>query len=567
MNNLDPSIVEFVRQLAGSDRYATYLRGTLLELCAINTAPEADLAATAARERTFFDWLQREIGELLGQEATMERVPIAPAVATDPAYTPPRYAVDGQGSALPAERVYADRGNLVAVIRGAEGDGRRPVILHAHVDVVPPWIPPQSAGDRVIGRGACDNKAQIAVLLAQMKLLKEIEEKAGRRPGRGRVYQFAIDEEIGGNGSLSLVSDSRFAGCPVLMHETTDLIPYCAHRGAVWYRCRLSTAGIPGRGAVELFPHVVMALEAEGQQLREETKHPLFGPEHVQTNHGILGPYGGSPGAVCDHVAVEVVALTKADPQRVVMKMTEFLDEALSGYVRLYGDKARELDPTTGRPKVEKHFAVQYVPAPDRQIFRVDVWGRSGHMGALSECDNAITKAAFLLRVLVKAAANFPNVQATARLADGPADQPEVTLEGGQGFSPCHPMADVQARMVAAARRGAEKYCKIRGCPFDERMVEMTFDRLHNDAYAADPGIEPMQALLAASAAVGEPKVKPIGWKTSCDARLYHARGCPVAIFGAGKLEAAHSDHEYVDVPDMQKALAISTLATWALIQ
>ena len=75
-----------------------------------------------------------------------------------------------------------------------------------------------------------------------------------------------------------------------------------------------------------------------------------------------------------------------------------------------------------------------------------------------------------------------------------------------------------------------------------------------------------MQALRRAFAATGEPWPEPVAWQTSCDARLYHAKGHPVAIFGAGKLELAHSRGEYIDVPDVQKALAISTLATWALI-
>jgi len=123
----------------------------------------------------------------------------------------------------------------------------------------------------------------------------------------------------------------------------------------------------------------------------------------------------------------------------------------------------------------------------------------------------------------------------------------------------------VQARLARAARRGAINYCRVRQVPFEESMIRMTFDRLHNDAYADSPDSAPMQALRAAFEALGQPWPAPVAWQTSCDARIYHQRGHPVAIFGAGKLETAHSDSEYVDIPDVQKALAVVTLATWVL--
>jgi acetylornithine deacetylase/succinyl-diaminopimelate desuccinylase-like protein len=128
-------------------------------------------------------------------------------------------------------------------------------------------------------------------------------------------------------------------------------------------------------------------------------------------------------------------------------------------------------------------------------------------------------------------------------------------------------MEDIKSRLAAAARRGVELYCRMRRIPFDETMVQMSFDLLHNDAYADSPDSEPMQALQTAFIAVGEPWPEPVAWETSCDARLYHHRGSPAAIFGAGPLEAAHGPDEYVDIPEMQRALAISTLATWAMIQ
>jgi len=80
MRKLDPAAVEFVNRLAGSDRYATYLRDTLVSLCAVNTAPDSDLAATAAREQQLFDLIQREVEGLGDGRGVVERPPIDPAI-------------------------------------------------------------------------------------------------------------------------------------------------------------------------------------------------------------------------------------------------------------------------------------------------------------------------------------------------------------------------------------------------------------------------------------------------------------------------------------------------------
>lgn len=563
MRKPDPAAVSFVNRLAGSDGYARYLRDTLVSLCAVNTAPDADLAATAAREQELFDLIQREVEGLHGGKGLVERPPIDPAIGTDPAYTPPGYAADRAGRVPPAEQVYAGRTNLLVMVGGSAGDSRRPVIQHAHVDVVPLWTPPRVEGNRIIGRGACDNKAQVAVLLAQMRLLDELQRHLGRQAQLGRVYQFAIDEEIGGNGSLSLAMDPRFAGSPMIVHECTELVPYCAHRGCVYYRCRLSARG---GAAFGMFPHVVTAMDEEGRRFKEETRHLLFGVEHVQANPGMLGGYGTTPGSVCDHVAVLLTLGLPSSPQEAATKVERCLAESIRGYCSLHGDKTGDRDAATGRPRLERHFSVECVSRSGPPELRVDVFGIGGHMGALSECDNAITKAAYMLRGLHDSPDDLLRT-VTIRPAD--ADGGAVAglvIEGGQGFTPCHRMEDVKARLLAAARRGAQEYCNARGLRSDEGMIEMSFDRLHNDAYAADPSTEPMQVLLAAREAVGLPPIEVTGWRTSCDARLYHARGYPVAIFGAGRLDVAHSDHEYVDIADMQQALAISTLAVWQMI-
>jgi len=575
---IDAAAAEFVRHAAESEQYARYLADLLVELIDVNTAGEGTIADIAARESRLFDIIERELSAG-DADLRIERIPLDPAIAADPHYTVPLYALGPNGTPLPIERIYANRCNLVATADGgnmAGASGQPPVVLNAHVDVVPPWYASRREGDRIFGRGACDNKAQVAILLAQVRLLRELQAKLGRTARRPRVYQFVIDEETGGNGSLALASDPRWAGASVLVHEVTGLRPYCAHRGCVYYRCRLSTAGTPNLSAIEMFPLAVIAMENEGRRIREESNLPLFLPTHVQTNHGTLGGFGRACGAVCDHVAFEIAVQARANAERITMNLVQFLEDGVAEYVKLYGDKTRERDPATGKPKVARHFDVRVTPGPRFHLIRLDFYGKGGHMGALFECDNAITKAAYLLGFLLQIARKLPPVRIFPRLLDKPQDAPpadpreavptELWLQGGQGFTPAHRMEDVKTRLAAAARRGVERFCQMRRIPFDESMVQMSFDLLHNDAYADSPDSEPMQALKSAFAAVGQPWPEPVAWETSCDARLYHHRGCPVAIFGAGPLEAAHGSNEYVDIPEVQRALAISTLATWAMV-
>jgi acetylornithine deacetylase/succinyl-diaminopimelate desuccinylase-like protein len=566
METLDSSIIDFVRETAGSAALRDYLRGTLIELVRLNTAAESDLSATAQRERKFFDRLERMIQEAGGEQTRIERQAIPPAIARDPDYSIPGYALRSANPAPAAQEIYANRGNLLAWAGDRAADDNPGVILHAHVDVVPPWFDASQQGDRIYGRGACDNKAQVAILLAQMRLLRELHGKFPAARLQSRLYQFVIDEEIGGNGSVAAASDPRLAGAPVLMHESTNLVPYCAHRGCVYYRCELSIGDNENMTAVELYPFVVLALESEGRRIQRETDHPGFTADHVQTNHGILGPYGHHAGNVCDHVAVDVSTFTNAHPDRLAMKLTQYFDEALLEYFKRYGDKSREQD-ASGRPKLSRHFDVKVLPGEEGQHARVDIYGRSGHMAAIRDCDNAITKAALLFGALLKNASRFENLRAYGRLSDMPESDTgrSIVLEGGQGFTPAHTMEQIQSRMTEAATDAVRQYCRLRRRRFDESMVKMSFDRLHSDAYADSPESPPMQALLAACAAVSHPVPPITAWQTSCDARIYHHKGHPVAIFGAGKLDLAHSAHEHVDLDDLQKALAISTLATLSL--
>ena len=110
------------------------------------------------------------------------------------------------------------RANVVA--RWGGGDGRPPLLLHGHLDVVPAnaedWSVPPFAGEVVDGcvwgRGAVDMKDFDAMLLSVVRA----RAAAGAAPDREVVVCFTADEEAGGHH-----------GAEILINEHADLLADC----------------------------------------------------------------------------------------------------------------------------------------------------------------------------------------------------------------------------------------------------------------------------------------------------------------------------------------------------
>jgi len=561
---LDRQMADLIRLRAASDEYAAYCRNLLAELLEIDTAMTADLPCLAANESRVFDLLTSEIETLLGPAGRIERCPIDPAIAEHPLYSQPYYAAQESGHLPPVQDVYRNRCNLVVTV-DAHAPGT-PCIYNAHIDTVAPHFDPSVDGQLVTGRGTCDAKGQVVLLLAQIKLLRELQDRFGASSTAPRIYHFVIDEESGGNGTLSLARQPQWSGCEVVVHEPTANIPHPANRGALWYRCALSSAARSERAKpIEMMPFVVTAIEETGRQLRDQSQHPLFAPQHVQTNHGILGCYGSHPSAVNDHVALTITIKATANPERIQMRLVEMIEAVLADYCRAYGDKTRQIDPTTGQPLLRRHYELRFEPVRDALRYRLDFFGKAGHMAAVRECDGAITKAAYVLRALLKVAQNYPMVEATGQLADQSTDADPLILEGGQGFVPTHSLQEVARHLTDAVHAGVRQYCRFKQIPFAEEMVEVSFAKLRNDAYASPLDCPAFQAFAAAHQALGLRWPAPTGWGVSCDARIYAHHGHNVVTFGPGSLDRAHSPNESIDIRQIQSALAISASAATAL--
>ena len=76
-----------IEKMAGTDEFSRHLRDVLVEMCAVDTSPRADVAAAGRAESQVFDILEREIKSFDLPAASLERKPINPAIADHPFFS------------------------------------------------------------------------------------------------------------------------------------------------------------------------------------------------------------------------------------------------------------------------------------------------------------------------------------------------------------------------------------------------------------------------------------------------------------------------------------------------
>ena len=121
-------------------------------------------------------------------------------------------------------------------------DVRGGILLSGHTDVVPvdgqDWhtnpFQAEVIGDKLFGRGACDMKGFLAVVLSSVEVL-------GRMTLTQPIHlAFTYDEEVGCKGVRTLLADLEAAGTlpsACIVGEPTDMQIVRAHKGSRNYRC------------------------------------------------------------------------------------------------------------------------------------------------------------------------------------------------------------------------------------------------------------------------------------------------------------------------------------------
>ncbi len=155
----------------------------------------------------------------------------------------------------------------------------RSLIINAHSDVVPPsknqmdaFIPKIENG-KIFGRGACDDKGQIAVIYLVLRCLNELKLK----PSSEISIDIVIEEENGGNGTLFAIQDQINADAAIVL-EPSEFKILSSVRGAVWFELKCigrpahSGSQEPGISAIKLATQAMNILEDYHNELLKKSR-------------------------------------------------------------------------------------------------------------------------------------------------------------------------------------------------------------------------------------------------------------------------------------------------------
>lgn len=187
------------------------------------------------------------------------------------------------------------------------------VLFNCHIDVVPTTddfpnaFTPKVIDGRFYGRGACDTKNNLVMLVEALRYLEE-----NKKPlTRDVSLDMPSEEEIGGNGTLSTILYGTNAN-EVVVLEPTNLSVYRGHRGCLTFSVSIGGHAVhmgsdaTGISAIKAAYNVMNGLEKlEADMLAEAKKDEAFNvwARPLQLNVGLI--QGGEwPGSVPEHCEI-----------------------------------------------------------------------------------------------------------------------------------------------------------------------------------------------------------------------------------------------------------------------
>ena len=233
------------------------------------------------------------------------------------------------------------RVNLFATLKAKKPNGKMPIILSGHTDVVPVskgWSSdPFKAtikGDKLYGRGSCDMKGFIACTLAYAPIF------AKSNLDRDINFSFTFDEETACIGAPLLIKELKNRGFNkgiCIVGEPTNMKIIDAHKGAYEYTTYFeglaghSSQPHKGVSAVEYATRYVQKLIELREKLRERVpKGSIFDPPHSTLSIG--GIFGGiAHNVIADkcHVNWETRPVVKEDGVFLNQEIDNYANEVL----------------------------------------------------------------------------------------------------------------------------------------------------------------------------------------------------------------------------------------------
>ncbi|MFL9868976.1 acetylornithine deacetylase [Paraburkholderia fungorum] len=219
------------------------------------------------------------------------------------------------------------------------GNGPGGVVLSGHTDVVPvdgqAWTSDPFAAQirdgRLYGRGACDMKAFIGVVLAQ-----------AQRFGAARLREplhvaLSYDEEVGCLGVPGLIAAMKDAGLTpsgCIVGEPTDMRVIAAHKGGRIYRCHVrgcaahSSLTPKGLNAIEYASRIISRIQdlAEEEEAHGERVDGFDVPFSTISTNTIEGGNGRNIIPADCEFFFEYRFLPGVSPERFIDALKHYVD-------------------------------------------------------------------------------------------------------------------------------------------------------------------------------------------------------------------------------------------------
>ena len=269
------------------------------------------------------------------------------------------------------------RVNLFATLKAKNSNGKAPIILSGHTDVVPVskgWsTDPFKAtvkGDKLYGRGSCDMKGFIACVLAYAPIFSK------SNLNRDIHFSFTFDEETACIGAPILIKELKKRGFNkgiCIVGEPTNMKIIDAHKGAYEYTTFFeglaghSSQPHKGVSAVEYAAKYVNKLIELRQKLKDRVPmNSIFSPPYSTLSIG--GIFGGiAHNVIADkcHVKWETRPVVKEDAIFLNSEMDKYVNDILLPKMRKVFPNSKIVKETIGEiigfDRKEKSEACEFV--------------------------------------------------------------------------------------------------------------------------------------------------------------------------------------------------------------
>ena len=269
------------------------------------------------------------------------------------------------------------RVNLFGTLKAKKTNGKKPIILSGHTDVVPVskgWSSdPFTAtikGDKLYGRGSCDMKGFIACTLAFAPVFKE------NNLDRDIHFCYTFDEETACIGAPLLIKELKKRNIKdgiCIIGEPTNMKIIDAHKGCYEYTTYFeglaghSSAPHKGVSAVEFAARYASKLIELREELKKRVpKNSIFDPPFSTLQVG--GIFGGiAHNVIADkcHINWETRPVVKEDGIFLNNEIDKFANEILLPEMKKVFSKSsirkEIIGEVTGFDRVEKSEACELV--------------------------------------------------------------------------------------------------------------------------------------------------------------------------------------------------------------